>query len=341
MTQFFKKFPVINYANNNAINLLSRVTMSKLALSTTQAYYDYIIPDGTRPDNLSFNYYDNPDYVWLIGLTNKIVDPYYDFPISDDNINTLVIKKYGSIAKANEKILYFQNNWATDESNISTNAFAALSVGQQKYWAPEINEKNTIISYVRKQEDWIVTTNKVQNLSYAYSVVDNEFVNVLTEDNYEIMTEDDFNIIVDYIPETVTDKKFVAGELISQDGVTIATVVTASETTLVIQHIATVTAVFNLSTEDNYEIMTEDDFNISVDYNPTGEITGLTSGASGVVSLVTTLNQNIPSTELIYWRAVTAYDYEIDLNAKRRNIKLLDNKYAEQATKELKTLLLI
>ena len=315
MTQFFKKFPVINYANKNAINLLSRVTMSKLALSTTQAYYDYTIPDGTRSDNLSFNYYDNPDYVWLIGLTNKIVDPYYDFPISDDNINTLVIKKYGSIAKANEKILYFQNNWATDESNISTTAFAALGVGQQKYWAPEINEKNTIISYVRKQEDWIVTTNKVQNLSYDYSVVDNEFVNVLTEANYEIMTENDFNIIVDYIPETVTDKKFVAGELVSQGGVTFATVVTVSETTLVIQHISG-TAV-------------------------TGKITGLTSGASGVVSLVTTLNQNIPSTELIYWSAVTAYDYEIDLNAKRKNIKLLDNKYAEQATKELKTLLLI
>ena len=315
MTQFFKKFPVINYANKNAINLLSRVTMSKLALSTTQAYYDYTIPDGTRSDNLSFNYYDNPDYVWLIGLTNKIVDPYYDFPISDDNINTLVIKKYGSIAKANEKILYFQNNWATDESNISTTAFAALSVGQQKYWAPEINEKNTIISYVRKQEDWIVTTNKIQNLSYDYSVVDNEFVNVLTEANYEIMTENDFNIIVDYIPETVTDKKFVAGELVSQGGVTFATVVTVSETTLVIQHISG-TAV-------------------------TGKITGLTSGASGVVSLVTTLNQNIPSTELIYWSAVTAYDYEINLNAKRRNIKLLDNKYAEQATKELKTLLLI
>ena len=315
MTQFFKKFPVINYANKNAINLLSRVTMSKLALSTTQAYYDYTIPDGTRSDNLSFNYYDNPDYVWLIGLTNKIVDPYYDFPISDDNINTLVIKKYGSVAKANEKILYFQNNWATDESNISTTAFAALSVGQQKYWAPEINEKNTIISYVRKQEDWIVTTNKIQNLSYDYSVVDNEFVNVLTEANYEIMTENDFNIIVDYIPETVTDKKFVAGELVSQGGVTFATVVTVSETTLVIQHISG-TAV-------------------------TGKITGLTSGASGVVSLVTTLNQNIPSTELIYWSAVTAYDYEINLNAKRRNIKLLDNKYAEQATKELKTLLLI
>jgi len=309
MTQFFKKFPVINYANNNAINLLSRVTMSKLALSTTQAYYDYTVPDGTRPDNLSFNYYDNPDYVWLIGLTNKIVDPYYDFPISEDNINTLIIKKYGSIAKANEKILYFQNNWKTDESNISTAAFAALGVGQQKYWAPEINQNNTIISYVRKQEDWAVTTNKIQQLS-----IDNASFNLLSEDNYEIISEDTSNIVVDYTPETVPDNKFVAGELVSQNGVTFATVVTSSETALVIQHISG-TAV-------------------------TGEITGLTSGASGTVSVVTTLNQNIPSTELIYWSAVTAYDYEIELNAKKRNIKLLDNKYAGQATKELKTLLL-
>jgi hypothetical protein len=309
MTQFFKKFPVINYANNNAINLLSRVTMSKLALSTTQAYYDYTVPDGTRPDNLSFNYYDNPDYVWLIGLTNKIVDPYYDFPISEDNINTLIIKKYGSIAKANEKILYFQNNWKTDESNISTTAFAALGVGQQKYWAPEINQNNTIISYVRKQEDWAVTTNKIQQLS-----IDNASFNLLSEDNYEIISEDTSNIVVDYTPETVPDNKFVAGELVSQNGVTFATVVTSSETALVIQHISG-TAV-------------------------TGEITGLTSGASGTVSVVTTLNQNIPSTELIYWSAVTAYDYEIELNAKKRNIKLLDNKYAGQATKELKTLLL-
>jgi hypothetical protein len=289
--------------------------MSKLALNSKQAYYDYTVKEGTRPDNLSYDYYSNSDYIWLINLANQFVDPYYDFPISEDNLKVLITKKYGSVANAQNTIKFFRTNWLADESRITPTAYSAFGVGQQKYWAPEINQNNSIIAYVRKKEDWIVTTNKIQNLSYDYSVVDNEFVNVLTEDNYEIMTENDFNIIVDYIPETVTDKKFVAGELVSQGGVTFATVVTVSETTLVIQHISG-TAV-------------------------TGKITGLTSGASGVVTSLVTVSTNIPSNELVYWESVSIYDYEIEQNNKKRNIKLIDNRFADAATKELKNLLLI
>ena len=289
--------------------------MSKLALNSKQAYYDYTVKEGTRPDNLSYDYYSNSDYIWLINLANQFVDPYYDFPISEDNLKVLITKKYGSVANAQNTIKFFRTNWLADESRITPTAYSAFGVGQQKYWAPEINQNNSIIAYVRKKEDWIVTTNKIQNLSYDYSVVDNEFVNVLTEDNYEIMTENDFNIVVDYIPETVTDKKFVAGELVSQGGVTFATVVTVSETTLVIQHISG-TAV-------------------------TGKITGLTSGASGVVTSLVTVSTNIPSNELVYWESVSIYDYEIEQNNKKRNIKLIDNRFADAATKELKNLLLI
>ena len=308
MTKFFNKFPKITYENNLAINLLARVTMSKLALNSKQAYYDYTIVEGTRPDNLSYNYYDNSDYVWLIGLANQIVDPYYDFPISTENLNILITKKYGSIANAQNIIKFFRTNWLADESRITTAAYSALGVGEQKYWAPEINQNNSIIAYVRKKEDWVVTTNKIQQLS-----IDNASFNLLSEDNYEIISEDTSNIVVDYTTETVTD--FVAGELVSQNGVTFATVVTSSETTLVIQHISG-TAV-------------------------TGEITGLTSGASGTVASLNTISINIPAEELIYWESVSVYDYEVEQNAKKRNIKLIDNRFADSATKELKNLMLV
>ena len=310
MTKFFNKFPKITYENNLAINLLARVTMSKLALNSKQAYYDYTIVEGTRPDNLSYNYYDNSDYVWLIGLANQIVDPYYDFPISTENLNILITKKYGSIANAQNIIKFFRTNWLADESRITTAAYSALGVGEQKYWAPEINQNNSIIAYVRKKEDWVVTTNKIQQLS-----IDNASFNLLSEDNYEIISEDTSNIVVDYTPETVPDNKFVAGELVSQNGVTFATVVTSSETTLVIQHISG-TAV-------------------------TGEITGLTSGASGTVASLNTISINIPAEELIYWEFVSVYDYEVEQNAKKRNIKLIDNRFADSATKELKNLMLV
>ena len=291
MTHYFKKFPKINYNNNLAINLLARVTMSKLALNSKQAYYDYVVKEGTRPDNLSYDYYSNSDYIWLINLANQFVDPYYDFPISEDNLKVLITKKYGSVAKAQNTIKFFR-----------------------KYWAPEINQNNSIIAYVRKKEDWIVTTNKVQQLS-----IDNASFNLLTEGNFNLTTETKsgnvYDIIVDSTPATVTDASFIAGELVSQNGVTFATVVTASETTLVIHHVSG-TAV-------------------------TGEITGLTSGASGTVASLVTVSTNIPSNELVYWESVSIYDYEIEQNNKKKNIKLIDNRFADAATKELKNLLLI
>ena len=314
MTHYFKKFPKINYNNNLAINLLARVTMSKLALNSKQAYYDYVVKEGTRPDNLSYDYYSNSDYIWLINLANQFVDPYYDFPISEDNLKVLITKKYGSVAKAQNTIKFFRTNWSADESRITPTAYSAFGVGQRKYWAPEINQNNSIIAYVRKKEDWIVTTNKVQQLS-----IDNASFNLLTEGNFNLTTETKsgnvYDIIVDSTPATVTDASFIAGELVSQNGVTFATVVTASETTLVIHHVSG-TAV-------------------------TGEITGLTSGASGTVASLVTVSTNIPSNELVYWESVSIYDYDIEQNNKKKNIKLIDNRFADAATKELKNLLLI
>jgi hypothetical protein len=289
MTQFFKKFPVISYANTSAVNLLARVNMTKMALANKQAYYSYSVPEGERPDNLSYNYYDNPDFVWLINLTNQVMDPYYDYPISFDNLNTLITNKYGSYSKAQNTILFFRNNWITDESNISPAAYAALTVDDtqnlKKYWAPEIDNNNNIFSYVRKQEDWEVSTNQVQQLGILYVA-----------------------------PEGGNAILFTVGELISQDGITaIATISSVSSEFIVIHHISGSAVV--------------------------GPIVGLTSGATGTVNSITTLVKNFPDSEAVYWSPVTAYDYEHELNSAKKNIKLLDNKYTGQATKELKNLL--
>ena len=312
MTQFFRKFPIIDYNGTPAVNLLARVKMSKLGLKNNQAYYPYSVKEGERLDNLAHNYYGNPDYFWLVGLANSIIDPYYDFPVAEQELNQLIANKYNSITNAKNIILFFRTNWRGDDSRISTAAYAALGVGRQKYWAPEINENNTIIAYVRKKEDWSVTTNKVQQLTIA-----NASFNLLTEDNFNLTTETKsgnvYDIIVDSTPATVTDASFTVGELVSQSNVVFASVETASENVLVIKNIVG-TAV-------------------------TGVITGLASGASGSVATVTTLSQSIPANELVYWTSVTAYDYESELNAEKKQIQLLNNRLAEQATTELKTLL--
>ena len=278
MTQFFKKFPVINYGNVPALNLLSRVNMSKLALTNKQAFYDYVIENNERLDSVSYNYYNDSDYFWLISLTNRIVDPYYDVPLSDEDLNKFIANKYGDIASAQQKIVFFRTNGAGNESSITTAAYAALGIGQQKYWAPELGNNLSIVAYVRKQEELIVTTNKVVGLEL-----------------------------------TSVSGTFVDGELIKIGSNIVAELSYISGDYATIRHIES-----------------------SVAVNDT--IEGVTSGATADVSSITTIAQNIPDNELVYWNAINAYDYEHELNHRRRNIKLLGNQFSGEATKQLKNL---
>jgi len=80
-------------------------------------------------------------------------------------------------------------------------------------------------------------------------------------------------------------------------------------------------------------------FSTSVTGAAIGPITGLTSGAIATVSDIFIASQNIPTAEAQYWSPVTAYDIATRNNAINRNINLLNNSFAQQATKELKNLM--
>ena len=314
MTQYFKKFPVINYNGSPAINLMSRVNMSKLALDNLQSYYDYTISDNTRPDNLSYDYYGNPDYVWLIAFANQITDPYYDFPLNDTDLNQFIIQKYGSVSFSQGYIKYFQTNWAKDDSIISPEYYQSLLPRFQKYWAPNTDYNNNIYEYVRKQEDWIVSTNMIQQLQFSYS---NE---ITTESGLVIDTEGGYDMAG---PEGVNTIQFNVGETVQQNGYTVGTVVYANTSQMTIQHISG-------------QVLG----NSSIYGATTGPIVGFYSNASATVSSVTTVATNIPTDEWIYWDPVTVYDVETAKNTANKNINLLDNGYAIAATQQLKDLLL-
>lgn len=166
---YFDYFPTIRYNGRIARNVLSRVTIDSVAQSDRRAYYEYSLPAGERPDTLSYDYYDTPYYDWLISLTNKVLDPYYSYTLSDNDLASLVVKKYGSIPAAYNTILYFMSNWQSDESYLSPSAYDALAVGpggnQKKYWDPVVDSTNTPVAYIRKKEDLYSSTNMVISLS--------------------------------------------------------------------------------------------------------------------------------------------------------------------------------
>lgn len=106
---YFKNFANITYGNKKAKNIMARPKIVDDVLSNTEAFYDYIIPEGFRAEQVADLYYDNPEYVWLIYLCNNIVDPYYDWPLTQTEFDQYLTDKYGSIEAAKTQNIHYKN----------------------------------------------------------------------------------------------------------------------------------------------------------------------------------------------------------------------------------------
>ena len=100
-----KKFPIIKYSNAYVVDITKRATLLDKVYNNPLVYYPYAISSEERADQLSFRYYEDPYQSWLIYITNKILDPYYEWYLSDGEFNDFIEKKYGSVYAAQSKIV--------------------------------------------------------------------------------------------------------------------------------------------------------------------------------------------------------------------------------------------
>lgn len=163
--KYFSNIPTISYGNNFVRNILTRVKIVNDFKNKSSVYYPYVLeeasPSGVRYENLAFDYYDDVDNVWILHLTNEIVDPYYDIPLTQDQFESFIEKKYGSLRKAHEKIVFYRNNYDQDDSIITFSGYDSLIAERKRYWTPTVNYDNNIIGYERIKDDTVVSTNKV------------------------------------------------------------------------------------------------------------------------------------------------------------------------------------
>lgn len=178
MSRYFSRFPLVDYNGVPAKNILARVDFTDETKRNIYINFDYVLQEGTsRQDILSFNYYNSPQYDWLINLSNNVVDPYHDYFMSGPDFKNYIIGKYGSIEIARSTILFYRNDWSVDESLIGEGVYNALQPEIKKYWKPKLNNTNQIAGYERVKEDWTVSTNRIVQLTVdvdisSYSVGD-------------------------------------------------------------------------------------------------------------------------------------------------------------------------
>lgn len=168
--KYFTKFPLLSYANTTCRDLTKRVTINAEVRTNTDLYYPVEIGAGFRADELAEAYYEDEEMDWMVYLMNKIVDPYYDWYISEINFNDFILEKYGSFEAAQEKIVYYRNNWYEDNVELTPQAYEqTIDLAWKKYYEPLFTPTNKVYSYRRKREDWVVNTNRIirYNISYV------------------------------------------------------------------------------------------------------------------------------------------------------------------------------
>jgi len=168
--KYFDKFPIVTFANNQVVDITRRVTISDRVSRDPYTFHPYDINSNERPDQFSNRYYDDPHKSWLLYLSNKINDPYYEWYLSEEELDGLLEKKYSSVYDSKSKTYYYRNNWESQE-DISVSAYNALSIGMRKYWQPNYSDTNSVMSYSRKEVDWVTSTNKV----ISYTVANTSF----------------------------------------------------------------------------------------------------------------------------------------------------------------------
>jgi hypothetical protein len=164
--RYFDKFPTITYSNTEVVDITRRVAVLDRVISNPYIYFPYEIAEEERADQFSERYYEDSYQSWLVYMSNKITDPYYEWYLTETEFIEFLNKKYGDYYVAQEKIKYYTNDYETSDQ-ITPGGFSALTPCMQRYWEPVFGVGSNIIAYKRREITWDVSTNKI--ISYGVS----------------------------------------------------------------------------------------------------------------------------------------------------------------------------
>lgn len=107
-TPFFDLFPKIPYDINRSAspnyeavtNIFFRMAIIKNVLNNTSSYFVYDIDGDDTPEIVSEKVYGDSGAGWIVIYANEILDPQYEWVMSDQVFKKYLIGRYGSVETA-------------------------------------------------------------------------------------------------------------------------------------------------------------------------------------------------------------------------------------------------
>jgi hypothetical protein len=98
---FFEKFPLLPYTLDNektfqlVPDILRRIKLSDEVTQNVAFFDEYDVKDGETPEIVANFWYGDPNLHWVVLMSNDIIDPRFDWPLSYYNLVEYCKGKYG------------------------------------------------------------------------------------------------------------------------------------------------------------------------------------------------------------------------------------------------------
>lgn len=155
--ELFDHFDRVKYNGYDLTNILRRIKPIRGVLDKVGVYYDYIIKEGERADTIAFDYYGDSSFTWLIYICNNIYDPYYQWPLTHQQLFKYITRKYGDYYQTQVDVKWYKH---PDKSfGVSYDTLMSWPEEQRIGWAPqtffeyeyELNEQKRYIKLISNQ----------------------------------------------------------------------------------------------------------------------------------------------------------------------------------------------
>ena len=129
-TPFFDYFPKVPYDINRSqyptydfvTNIFFRLAIIKDILNNTSSYFIYDIEGDDTPEIVAEKVYGDAGANWIVIYANQILDPQFDWVMSDSTFNKYLIHKYGSVETAQTTVHHYEKVVETTVDGITSTA---------------------------------------------------------------------------------------------------------------------------------------------------------------------------------------------------------------------------
>ena len=150
--EFFEDFPIITYNNELVRDISVRLDILESIKTDQYAFLPYTVKDGERAEDVAYYYYGDPRLVWIVYLSNNIIDPYFEWPQGNYEFEQTLGKTYAARAKAASSS---NVGWQKVVEWTLNTAITSNIVYYRRISDPTVRMNKDGIAFVSDAADWV------------------------------------------------------------------------------------------------------------------------------------------------------------------------------------------